>query len=216
MIGVSVKGAGKALRNLAAAPKSLRLETEGAMRRSVLLVRRMLSTEMTAPENRDAFWGKKGASGNGLSTRSGKTRASLTAGTRIYRNGRTLVGVVGSAEKHLKLHEDGGTVHGTSPRGYLRIPTAAAQTAAGVDRFAGKSIKDIPGAFLHRTKQGRLWAVRPRGGPRSGRIEFLYLLLKTVRMRPRRIFARTRDTSRPQVVEITRGAIRTVVQKANA
>ena len=213
MIGVSVKGAEKAVRNLAGVPKNVRLESERSMRASVLLVRRMLAFEMTAPENRDAFWGKRGASGNGLSVRSGKTRASLSPGTRIYRAGAALVGVVGSAEKHLKLHEDGGVIRGTSPRGYLRIPTAAAQTAAGVDRYAGKSIRDIPGSFLFKSRAGNLWAAIRRG---SGPLELLYLLKKSARMRPRRIFARTRDNSRPKVVEITRGAIRTVVQKANA
>jgi len=213
MIGVSVKGAEKALRNLTGVTKNVRLESERSMARSVVLVRRMLAAEMTAPENRDAFWGKKGASGNGLSVRSGKTRASLTPGTRIYRNGATLIGVVGSAEKHLKLHEDGGVIRGTSPKGYLRIPTRAAQTAAGVDRYAGRSIRDIPGSFLFKSRAGNLWAAIRRG---SGPLELLYLLKKSARMRPRRIFARTRDNSRPKVVEITRGAIRTVVQKANA
>jgi len=214
MIGVSVRGAAKTLRNLAGAAKNVRLESERAMARSVVLVRRMLTLEMTAPENRDAFWGKKGASGNGLSVRSGKTRASLTPGTRIYRNGAALIGVVGSAEKHLKLHEDGGVLRGTSPKGYLRIPTAAAQTAAGVDRWAGRSIRDIPGAFLFKSQAGNLWAALHRG--KGSPLELLYLLKKSARMRPRRIFARTRDASRPQVIELTRGAIRTVVQKANA
>jgi hypothetical protein len=213
MIGVSVKGAEKALRNIAGAAKSVRVESERAMRASVLLVRRMLALEMTGSENRDAFWGKKGAAGNKLSVRSGKTRASLAPGTRVYRTGSTLVGVVGSAEKHLVLHEDGGLIHGTSPKGYLRIPTRAAQTPAGVDRYAGRSIRDIPGAFLLKSKAGNHWAAIRKAG---GTLSLLYLLKKSARIRPRRIFARTRDSARPQVLELTRGAIRTVVQKANA
>jgi hypothetical protein len=212
MIGVSVKGAQKAVRNMAGAAKNVAVESRRAMVKSVALVRRLLTTELTAPESRDAFWGKVGAKGSGLSVRSGKTRASLSAGTRIYQNGATLIGVVGSAEKHLRLHEDGGTISGTSPKGYLRIPTAAAQTGAGVDRYAGRSIKDIAGAFLFKSKRGNLWAAIRRGKS----LTLLYLLKKSAYMKPRRIFARTRDSSRPQVLELTRGAIRTVVQKANA
>jgi len=214
MIGVSVKGAQKTLRNMAGAVKNVSVESRRAMVQSVALVRRMLTLELTAPENRDAFWGRVGAKGNGLSVRSGKTRASLTAGTRIYQSGTTLIGVVGSAEKHLRLHEDGGTISGTSNKGYLRIPTAAAQTGAGVDRYAGRSIKDIPGAFLFKSKRGNLWAAIRKG--KRGVLTLLYLLKKTAHLKPRRIFARTRDSSRPQVLELTRGAIRTVVQKANA
>jgi len=95
MIGVSVKGAERVLANMAGAVKSTQLESERAMTKSVALVKRMLTLELTAPEERDAFWGKVGAKGDGLSVRSGKTRASLTPGTRVYRNGTTLIGVVG-------------------------------------------------------------------------------------------------------------------------
>jgi len=65
-----------------------------------------------------------------------------------------------------------------------------------------------------KSKSGNLWAAIR--GSKGDPLTLLYLLKKTARMRPRHIFARTRDTSRPQILEITRGAIRAVVQKANA
>jgi hypothetical protein len=212
VIGVAVRGAERVMGRLAQAAKDMHAETDRSMRLAVLAVRRRLTLELTGAEVRDGFWGRKGAPGDKLSARSGRTRASLTPGTRIYRVGNLVTGVVGSGQKHLRLHEDGGTISGTSPKGYLRIPTAAAQTGAGVDRYAGRSIKSISGAFLLRSKAGNLWAAIKRGKS----LVLLYLLKKQARMRPRRIFARVRDESRPQVLELTQGRVTAVVRKANA
>lgn len=212
MIGVAVKGTEKVAARLAQLAEDGRRESEVAMRKATLVVQRALALEMTAPEARDSFWGKVGAKGLGLSVRSGKTRASLTPGTRVFRTGTLLTGVVGSSEKHLRLHEDGGIISGTSPKGYLRIPTAAAQTSAGVDRYAGRSIRDIPGAFLMKAKSGNLWAALRRGKE----VVLLYLLKKQVRMKPRRIFARTAQGTKLAVLELTHNSVSAVVRKANA
>jgi hypothetical protein len=228
VIGVAVRGAERVMGRLAQAASDMHAETDRAMRLATLVVRRRLGLELTGAEARDGFWGRVGAPGNKLSARSGKTRASLTPGTRVYRTGNLLVGVVGSGEKHLRLHEDGGTISGTSPKGYLRIPTAEAQTPGGSDRYTGRSIKDIPGAFLIRSATGKLWAVTEAGGRsrratvgglvgKAGRhFNFLYLLVKRVTVKPRRIFARVRDESRPQVLELTQGRVTAMVRKANA
>lgn len=215
MIGLAVSGIEKVQGNLKRAAAEAKAATEAAMKRATIIVGRNLREELTAPESRDAFWGKVGARGLGLSRRSGKTAASITAGTRVYRVGESVVGVVGSAERHLKLHEDGGTVSGSSPKGYHRIPTAMAQTAAGVDRNAGRSIKGMPGVFLIRTSKGKLWAVRQAGGKRSSRMEFLYLFVKSVKYKARHIFARMATKSQPEVSRVTKDQVAAVVRKAN-
>ena len=211
MLGVAVRGSERVSGKLKAAGDDIKRGTEKSMRQATLLVRGRLVQSMTAPERRDSFWGKVGAA-TGLSVRSGKTRASLTPGTRVYRTGTTVVGVVGSREKHLRLHEDGGVVRGGSPKGYLRIPTAQAQTAAGVDRWAGRSSRDIPGAFLMKSKRGNLWVAVSRGG----KLVLLYLLKKSVKMKARRVFARARDASREDVKRATADMVTATVRKANA
>lgn len=210
MIGVSVKGAERAAANLKAAQQGVRDAQLAGTRRATVLVERALKREMTQPGVADAFWGKKGSAGDGLAVRSGRTRASVSGAA--YRVGERVTGVVGSKEKHLKLHEDGGVVRGTSPKGYARIPTAAALTQAGVDRNAGQSIRAIPGAFLFTSKSGRLWAaVRT-----NRRLVLLYLLVKSVTLRARNIFSRIARSETPRVVEALRSEVALSVQRANS
>lgn len=213
MIGVAVSGAEKVLANLNRAVAEVRSQGETAMRAATKFVGHLLYLELTGAESRDPFWGKVGSKGMGLSVRSDKTRASLTPGTRVYREGTTVVGVIGSAEPHLKLHEDGATVSGTSPKGYLRIPTAAAQMHSGVDRYTGIGARDIPGAFILKSKTGNLWIAIRKG--KRGVLTLLYLLKKSVTLRPRHIFARVRDQAQPEVVKITDETISAIVRKAN-
>lgn len=210
MIGLSVKGADKTIANLKGARAGIPVAQDRGVRRGVTIVERALKLEMNKKGQMDAFWGKKGDPGNGLATRTGRTHASITG--NAFRVGERVVGVVGSKEQHLKLHEDGAVVKGTSPKGYARIPTAAAQTGAGVDRNAGRSIRDIPGAFLFQSKAGKLWAA-----VRSGKsaLQLLYLLVKSVTLKPRAIFARVRTQQTPSVVEAMRSEVTLVVNKAN-
>jgi hypothetical protein len=212
VIGLSVTGADRAARNLARAKARVLTAQEAGVRRSTLMIERALKLEMTQAAEMDAFWGKKGSAGDGLSARTGRTRASVTGGGTSLRVGDRVVGAVGSKEKHLKLHESGGTVRGTSPQGYARVPTAAAQTGAGVDRWAGMSIRDIPGAFLMRSATGRLWAAMGAGN----RLRFLYLLVKSVTLKPRHIFERVKRQNEPRVVELMRSEVAVVVREANS
>jgi hypothetical protein len=225
LIGVAVKGADRAAKKVAEAAASVKKSAETAMREAVKLVTRNLKERMTGKDRRHPFWGKVGADGHSLSARSGKTRASLTAGTRIYWQGKSVIGVVGSAEKSLKLHEDGGTIGPTKGQ-YLRIPTKMAQTPAGVDRWAGRSARDIPGTFLVRAgagKKSKLWVVRAIGGSYSGigpanvkRMDFLYLLVRSVNIRPRKLFQKTMEVTQTPVREITRAHVTQIVNKANS
>lgn len=212
MIGVSVKGADRAAANLKTASREVLTAQEVGVRRSTALIERSLKLELSERGGQDAFWGKTGSPGSGLAVRTGRTRASVTGGGASFRVGDRVVGVVGSKEVHLKLHEDGATVPGTSPRGYARIPTGAAQTGAGADRWAGTSIRNIPGAFLLQSKTGRLWAAMRSGN----RLTLLYLLVKSVHLRARSIFQRISRKETPNVVAIMKQQISLVVNKANA
>lgn len=213
MIGVTVKGAQAVAAKLKAAETELRAAQDRGVALASAQVERALKTELTGAERRDVFWGRLGAAGNQLGVRSGHTRQSITGGGKVYRVGHLVTAAVGSAEKHLKLHEDGGTVKGTSPKGFARIPTAAAQTGAGVDRWLGTSIRNIPGAFLVRTMAGRLWAAMRNG---KGPVVLLYLLVRQTLHRPRKIFARTAEAQKPVVDKLIGAQIAVAVAKANA
>lgn len=239
MIGLSVKGADTVAARLRAARQGVLTAQEAGVRRATVLVERALKLELSHKAESDTFWGKKGAADDGLAVRTGRTRAGITGGGTSYRVGDRVVGAVGSRDRHLVDHETGATVRGTSPKGFARIPTAAAQTGAGVDRNAGRSIRDIPGAFLFRSHTGTLWAaVRTFGsgakqirgkdrraaflsaqaghiGAYKGGLMLLYLLVKSVRLRARHIFARVRREQEPRATEAMRSEVVLVVQQAN-
>lgn len=213
MIGVSVKGVEHVRGNLTRARAGVRTAQERGVVRSSLLVSRMLKLELSEPGGSDPFWGKTGSRGNGLAVRTGHTRAGITPGGNIIRIGDNVVAAVGSASQALKRHEAGGTFAGTSPAGYARIPTGAAKTAAGVDRNAGRSIRAIAGAFLRKSKSGKLWAAIRSS---TGGLTLLYLLVKSITLKPRHIFQRTRDKAAPQVTALVGNAVSLVVQQANS
>lgn len=215
MIGLTVNGARQVADRMKRAVTDVRKAQDQGIRLASIKVERDLKLEVSAQGGRDAFWGKTGASGNQLAVRSGRTRQSIVGGGRVYRVGNSVSAAVGTAEQHMKRHEDGGTFQGTSPKGYSRIPTGAAQTGAGVDRWIGKSIRDIPGASLFTSKAGKLWAATRAAGAR-GKLVLLYLLVKQITLRPRKIFARVRDREQGAVAKIVGAEISVACGKANA
>lgn len=209
---------------------------ERALKLSSLLVRRQLTELMSKRGAMDAFWGKGGAPGTGLATRSGQTKARLSPGGQVFYAGDTAYSAVGSPDKHVATLERGGTF--TSSGKMFRITTAAAQTAAGVDRWAGVSIRDIPGVRLIRTSSGNLWAVQDQGRGsevgaisqfvtgrrlRSGteaatgyaRLTFLYLLKRTITLGAHATFETARRYAEPQVETIFNGEIGLAVHRAS-
>lgn len=212
MMGVTVVGADKVRGNVARANMRLKTAQEVGVKRASILVSRALREELSEPAASDPFWGKVGAKGDGLSVRSGSTRARISPGGTVIRRGNTVMAAVGSPDEHMQRHESGGTFGGSSPRGFHRIPTAAAQTAAGVDRYKGQSIRDIAGAFLVKTLGGKLWAAVTNG---SRSLTLLYLLVRSITLKPRRIFARTREKVRPQVSAALSLEVSSVVREAN-
>lgn len=213
--GVSVRGADRTRANLVSAAGRLRAAQESSVKRASILVSRMLREELTEPAVSDPFWGKVGSRGDGLSVRTGHTRASITGGGTIFRVGSTVSAAVGSPSKSLLQHESGGTFGGGSPGGYHRIPTREAQTAAGADRYAGASIRDIPGSFLLRSLGGKLWAAVTRGRGKSAVVTLLYLLAKTITLKPRRIFKRTSAHAAPQIAGGLRIEVSQIASAAN-
>jgi hypothetical protein len=211
MIGVTVAGVEHVRGNLARARTGVRTAQERGVARASVLVSRMLREELTGQAGSHAFWGKTGAKDGKLAVRTGHTRASITPGGNVIRVGDNVVAAVGSGSESLKRHEAGGTFRGTSPGGYFRVPTREAQTAAGVDRWMGMSIRNIPGAFLLRTHAGRLWAAVGT----KNRLTLLYLLVKSITLAPRRIFQRTRTKAQPQCAALVGNAVSLVVREAN-
>lgn len=154
------------------------------------------------------FWGRGSPDGGIVGVRSGTTRRSLPPGL-VYRAGPDVVGAVGSFSQHLLDMEEGGRK--SAGGGYFRIPTMFAQTPAGVDRNAGRSMKGVPGTFIITSKTGKLWIVTTPEGVRgakkaggvpgttlgvakshkSGQLIFLYLLVKEVNVPRKAVFGTT-------------------------
>lgn len=175
-----------------------------------LLVRKHLVTHLTGKGGRDAFWGKTSPSGAFLGGRTGQTRQRLSPGGLAIKHGARWSAAVGSPDAHVRFHERGGTIHG---RQYLRIPTRNAQTAGGQDRNAGRSIRDIPGAYLFRSRTGKLWAATwPDGADRPN---LLYLLVRSVTHRGRGIFAAVEREVQPLVRALGNAEVRIVTAAAN-
>jgi hypothetical protein len=194
MIGVSVIGAGAVAANMGRLRSDLLSARDRGLAMGSLLVRRELAVEMTQPSRVDPFWGKTGAL-SGLSRRSGGTVGRLSPGGVVTHLGDTAFAAVGSPDKYVKELEEGGT---SSSGGYFRIPTAAAQTGAGVDRLLGRSFRDLPGGFLLRSKDGKLW-----GATRAGeRLTFLYLFVKSITHSAHHVFGLTQARTQPEVAAI--------------
>lgn len=178
--------------------------------RGSLIVRRGLVQHMTGTATRDPFWGKQSPkTGPFLAGRTGQTRARLSPGGVAVKHAGRWIAAVGSPDAHVLHHETGGTIHG---RQYLRIPTAAAQTAGGQDRNVGRSIRDIPGAYLFRSEAGKLWAAVNDSG---GRQTLLYLLVRSVTQRGRGIFAAVRNESQPLITALGGAQVSVAVRSAN-
>lgn len=197
MIGVEIRGIREVSGKLDAFGRRLDERARLNVLRAARWVQERLRARVSAPGTRDPFWGKQSVYGAAMTGRSGKTRQRITVGPLLKVFGGLVPSYsvsVGSPDPHLKLQEEGGQVEGNQ---FLRIPTGRAQTPAGVDINLGRSVRGLPGYRLIRTSAGRLWIVRESGGTRSGRIDFMYLLKRSVRIRRRAIFGVTRLEAEP-------------------
>lgn len=215
---IEVRGADRVAARLSRAGGEAQTAIERVVVRASVQVRNRWVKRLSGPRGAGGFWGVGRVAGAALGARSGQTRARISPGGVLIRRGREVMAVVGSPDKHLLLHEEGGVVPGWS-----RIPTANAQTAAGVDINAGRSVRGLPGYRLIRTGQGRLWIVRQSGFARVGqpqggnaaRIDFMYLLKRNVRHRARGIAKAVTAEMEPVMVQDARVSVAVVAGRAN-
>jgi len=231
VIAIEVRGLERVVGKLQRAAAEATASTERSVRLASILARRKLVERMSVRGVPiDPFWGKGSPAGAYLGARTGQTRARLSPGGVVLRLGNVFRAAVGSPDAHVKLHEEGGTARGSSPRGFLRIPTAAAQSASGAEqqRFAGKSLRQVAGLFLVRTLGGRLWIAEQQGrrgvargssetqGRGRSRIVLLFMLKKTATHRPRGLFAAVRGEMERELVGLARLEVTGIAARANA
>ena len=182
---------------------------------------------MNMPQRRDPFWGVMGTdSPVGLGRRTGLTGDAVIATGTVYVGGEgQFYTFVAHPSPHVAQLEDGGTVTGK-----FWIPTAAAQTPAGADRWPGGGPEGSfvwPTAKMQNFAHGRpknKWLViaapktargrssAQRGGsrlraagplpPTPGGLTFLKLFKPSVTYRPHRTFATARDLMAPRFAEL--------------
>lgn len=200
-LGVSVQtvNADVVARDLHGAAARSSVELSRAVSRAGLEGGRELRLIMSAPSQHDPFWGKTGSGGPGLSVRSGKTRGAIVATGRVYTGAYgELYTIVGHASNHVRDLEDGATVHGNP---WVKIPTAQAQTPAGVDRFLGRR---VPGGFVWPTKRMKNFANgRPKNlwiaAVRDGALRLFYMLRGSVKLKAHHSFGIMRARLEPRV-----------------
>jgi hypothetical protein len=208
MIGLQVRGAERTIANLARAAREAGEAGRDSVRDASFVMRRKIIERLSKAGSTDAFWGKRSPAGAYLGGRSGKTRQRISPAGIVFKHGNSYQAAVGSPDVHMAFHEGGGTITGHP---YLRIPTAAAQTPAGVDRNLGRSLRDVPGVFLITSRAGKLWAATRQGRT----LQLLYLLVRAVTQRPRNLMGTVAREMDPELLRLGLGKVSAVVQRAN-
>ena len=212
MIAVASRGVRETEARLTGFHRAIPTIQERAVARASVMVRGELVKQMSGHGGNDPFFGRRGASVPLLGVRTGATRARISPGGRVFRRGSDVFSAVGSPDRHVRFHEDGGTIVGNQ---YLRIPLRAAQTGSGQDRNVGRSVRGLPGTFIVKTMGGRLFIAQTKGGIRSRRVEFLYLLVRSVTLPARRMFATVTERMRQPINALMGSAVTVEVRKAN-
>jgi hypothetical protein len=218
MIGTKItrgKGTGQKLRTVAGTFRTYMVrDTETCVR---IYEREVKSVGMTGKKGSDPFWGVTGAQGATLGVRTGLSRASIQGTVFTRDSGRKVFGVVGSPSPVILQHEEGA-----SPSGKVRIPTKWAQTAAGVDIFAGQSLRNIPGLFPVRlgnraTRTSGFWIAADRGLKRKNResLVLLYLIRQAKPIPARGMFKVSLARVRTQLSGVMSYSAQVWASKAN-
>lgn len=210
MIATKIIGVDRVLAKLERAGVEMDRAEMNTVRQGSIILRRALVQHLSGRAPSDPFWGKGSPSGAFMGARTGQSRSRLSPGGLAVKQGNRWSAAVGSPDKHVAFQEQGGTIQG---RQFLRIPTRAAQTAGGMDRNAGRSIRDIPGSFLMRSRAGNLWAAVRASGDSVPTL--LYMLVRSVTQRARGIFATVRREIEPQIAALGRVEVAAVVRHAN-
>lgn len=166
-------------------------------------------------QSRDPFWGVTGTKAPvGLGVRTGNTFKQVIATGRVYNDmAGGIWTFIAHPGQHIKQLEDGGVVKGNP---WLKIPTRAAQTPSGADRWpSGKA----PNSFIWPTKKmvnfkggrpKRPWIVTAAGG----KLTLLYMLTTSVTLRPHHTFATLNRAMGERMLELGRGAMAAIVREA--
>ncbi len=142
-----------------------------------------------------------------LSGRPGLKRTTGTLARSFKRvvfggNIRDLNMIVFTDSKYARIHEHGGKIK--PKKGHaLAIPLNAAKTSAGVSRY--KSPRDIPDLWLYK-RGGRPPLLMLEGTP-------MFVLLKSVKIKPRLQMFKTWERQEPKTVRILNTAVGQVLQR---
>lgn len=212
--GVRVIGADRTIVNLRGAVQSVDDNNRDLVVKGSILARNLLVKRLTGKKGWDKFWGATSPKGAYLGGRTGQTRQRISPGgrTAAYRVGTRWQASVGSPDRHVLLHDQGGTVQ---PPHY--IPTAAAQRRSGTLKFQHDQ---VPGGFVWPNQKqlaGKL-AGRKRwvSWKRGRRLELLFLIHdKPVVHRKRGIFDAVSRELNPQIRELGRVSSQAVVRRGN-
>lgn len=179
---VTVKGDRETARRLKKAGSDMDSVQRQVVARLSIEARRQLAVQMTGRAGRDPFWGKRSPAGPFLGGRSGQSVNRLSRGGVVFkRPGGGYFAEVGSPDKHVKLHDQGGTIVATGTQ--MRAPLAIMQKASGEDRNIGRSLR---GDKRFRWRPGRKYQwLDVRQGSKWVPA---YILLKRVVHRARRFF----------------------------
>src|SRR3990170_2390768 len=118
MIAVITRGAMEAATRLDLAVRKTGVALERAVARGSILLSRETRLQLRGKGEDDPFLGRKGAPAPFLGSRSGFAAGRITPGGRVFRSGNMVFSVVGSPDRYVKFHEEGGTISGNQ---FLRI-----------------------------------------------------------------------------------------------
>lgn len=172
-------------RAMRAAPKVITAEVEKALRQHGEVFRReMIETRFDAP-------GDIGPASR-LTSRTGALAGTIGYVVRGRGDLRTMRLVVfvggGPARRYAGIQEYGGVVRG---RPWLTVPLPDNLTASGIPRYkSAAALRDDPNfdTFLHRSKRGTLVIGWRKPG---ARVQWLWVLRRSVKLKPRLGFATT-------------------------
>lgn len=193
------------------------------MTRGILETRGKLFRRLSGHVVDKGFWGKGSPEGPEIGVRSGNTRQMLSPGF-VARVDNTVSASVGHPSQHVADLEIGKLIKPTNGK-YLRIPTVYAQDPSGNDRNAGRSMLDVPGTKILRTKKGNLFIFAvPEASLQAldggfqlpgttkgvllkakGKLIPLYMLVESVKLPEKRIFAITFGEMAPRMDELLYG-----------
>ena len=205
---VTVTGARETAGRLRRLGVSLDETQKRVVRMLSIEARRLLVIQMTGRAGWDAFWGKQSPKGPFLAGRTGQSRARLSRGGIVFKRASGYFSEVGSPDKHVKLHEEGGTIVATGTQ--MRMPLAVMQKPSGEDRNAGRSVRGDR-RFRWRPGKKYQWLDVLMGS----RWVPAYLLLKRATYRARRFFRLVHGKLETLAPRVMASEVRRIVRAAN-